>query len=67
MVHAGCGLTKPTLLGTKFQKLQVINILYVMQLFLLKRGGEEIYVGPLGRHSSHLIKYFEVSMINIEK
>ncbi|KAF5951132.1 hypothetical protein HYC85_009076 [Camellia sinensis] len=21
--------------------------------------GEEIYVGPLGRHSSHLIKYFE--------
>ncbi|KAI7749054.1 hypothetical protein M8C21_030097, partial [Ambrosia artemisiifolia] len=29
------------------------------ELFLLKRGGEEIYVGPLGRHSSHLIKYFE--------
>ncbi|PON90757.1 ABC type transporter protein [Trema orientale] len=29
------------------------------ELFLLKRGGEEIYVGPLGRHSSHLIKYLE--------
>ncbi|KAA8521480.1 hypothetical protein F0562_012153 [Nyssa sinensis] len=29
------------------------------ELFLLKRGGEEIYVGPLGRHSAHLIKYFE--------
>ncbi|KAM7490318.1 hypothetical protein LguiA_033239 [Lonicera macranthoides] len=29
------------------------------ELFLLKRGGEEIYVGPLGRHSSHLIEYFE--------
>ncbi|CAL5435370.1 unnamed protein product [Camellia sinensis] len=29
------------------------------ELFLLKRGGEEIYVGPLGRQSSHLIKYFE--------
>ncbi|XP_078168194.1 ABC transporter G family member 36-like [Carex rostrata] len=29
------------------------------ELFLLKRGGEEIYVGPLGRHSSELIKYFE--------
>ncbi|KAM1089332.1 hypothetical protein ACFX19_017321 [Malus domestica] len=29
------------------------------ELFLLKRGGEEIFVGPLGRHSSHLIKYFE--------
>ncbi|XP_077211753.1 pleiotropic drug resistance protein 1-like isoform X1 [Tasmannia lanceolata] len=29
------------------------------ELFLLKRGGEEIYVGPLGRHSFHLINYFE--------
>lgn len=29
------------------------------ELFLMKRGGEEIYVGPLGRLSSHLIKYFE--------
>ncbi|KAL8521926.1 hypothetical protein ACS0TY_012180 [Phlomoides rotata] len=29
------------------------------ELLLLKRGGEEIYVGPLGRHSSELIKYFE--------
>ncbi|KAJ1415870.1 P-loop containing nucleoside triphosphate hydrolase [Sesbania bispinosa] len=29
------------------------------ELLLLKRGGEEIYVGPLGRHCSHLINYFE--------
>ncbi|KAH7846162.1 hypothetical protein Vadar_010629 [Vaccinium darrowii] len=29
------------------------------ELLLLKRGGEEIYVGPLGRHSSHLIAYYE--------
>ncbi|GAB4842031.1 transcription factor [Ancistrocladus abbreviatus] len=29
------------------------------ELFLLKRGGQEIYVGPLGRYSCHLIKYFE--------
>ncbi|XP_010249928.1 PREDICTED: ABC transporter G family member 39-like [Nelumbo nucifera] len=29
------------------------------ELFLMKRGGEEIYVGPLGCHSCHLIKYFE--------
>ncbi|KAI9393540.1 hypothetical protein POPTR_006G248500v4 [Populus trichocarpa] len=29
------------------------------ELFLLKRGGEEIYVGPVGRHACHLIKYFE--------
>ncbi|XP_062008275.1 pleiotropic drug resistance protein 1-like [Rosa rugosa] len=29
------------------------------ELLLLKRGGQEIYVGPLGRHSCNLIKYFE--------
>ncbi|KAJ6934324.1 pleiotropic drug resistance protein 1-like [Populus alba x Populus x berolinensis] len=29
------------------------------ELFLMKRGGYEIYVGPLGRHSCQLIKYFE--------
>ncbi|XP_021831394.1 pleiotropic drug resistance protein 1-like [Prunus avium] len=29
------------------------------ELFLMKQGGQEIYVGPLGRHSCHLIKYFE--------
>ncbi|XP_029128152.1 pleiotropic drug resistance protein 1 isoform X2 [Cajanus cajan] len=29
------------------------------ELFLMKRGGQEIYVGPLGNHSSHLISYFE--------
>ncbi|KAL3726503.1 hypothetical protein ACJRO7_031405 [Eucalyptus globulus] len=29
------------------------------ELFLLKQGGQEIYVGPLGRHSSNLIEYFE--------
>ncbi|PQQ20294.1 pleiotropic drug resistance protein 1-like isoform X1 [Prunus yedoensis var. nudiflora] len=29
------------------------------EMLLLKQGGEEIYVGPLGRHSSKLIEYFE--------
>ncbi|KAE8680794.1 Pleiotropic drug resistance protein 3 [Hibiscus syriacus] len=29
------------------------------ELFLMKRGGQEIYVGPLGHHSKHLIDYFE--------
>ncbi|VFQ92298.1 unnamed protein product [Cuscuta campestris] len=29
------------------------------ELFLMKRGGQEIYVGQLGRNSCHLIKYFE--------
>ncbi|XVE88989.1 hypothetical protein DITRI_Ditri19aG0114000 [Diplodiscus trichospermus] len=29
------------------------------ELFLMKRGGQEIYVGPMGHHSKHVIKYFE--------
>ncbi|KAL4336498.1 hypothetical protein AHAS_Ahas12G0016200 [Arachis hypogaea] len=29
------------------------------ELFLLKRGGQEIYVGPLGHRSRQLINYFE--------
>uniref|UniRef100_A0A7N2LPQ9 ABC transporter domain-containing protein n=1 Tax=Quercus lobata TaxID=97700 RepID=A0A7N2LPQ9_QUELO len=29
------------------------------ELFLMKHGGQEIYVGPLGSHSCHLIQYFE--------
>ncbi|CAD6336212.1 unnamed protein product [Miscanthus lutarioriparius] len=29
------------------------------ELLLLKQGGEQIYFGPLGRHSSEMIKYFE--------
>nr|AOF42830.1 ABCG/PDR subfamily ABC transporter [Petunia x hybrida] len=36
------------------------------ELFLMKRGGQEIYVGPLGRNSCHLIKYFE-SMPGVSK
>ncbi|XVF75720.1 hypothetical protein PTKIN_Ptkin13bG0209400 [Pterospermum kingtungense] len=29
------------------------------ELFLMKRGGQVIYAGPLGRHSHKLIEYFE--------
>ncbi|KAI3773385.1 hypothetical protein L1987_47912 [Smallanthus sonchifolius] len=29
------------------------------ELFLMKRGGQELYVGPVGRHSCELINYFE--------
>ncbi|XP_050238266.1 pleiotropic drug resistance protein 1-like [Mercurialis annua] len=29
------------------------------ELILLKKGGEEVFVGPIGRHSCLLIKYFE--------
>lgn len=33
----------------------------------MKRGGEEIYVGPLGHHSTHLIRYFEVSKLVLKE
>ncbi|CDY72191.1 BnaUnng04900D [Brassica napus] len=33
------------------------------ELVLLKRGGRMIYTGPLGQHSSHVIQYFEVSVL----
>lgn len=29
---------------------------------LMKRGGQVIYAGPLGRHSHKLVEYFEVSI-----
>jgi hypothetical protein len=38
----------------------MLSFMYDLQLFLMKRGGEEIYVGPLGQNSSKLIEYFEV-------
>ena len=44
------------------------NIIYfqlsilLVQLLLMKRGGQIIYVGPLGRNSPNLVEYFEVSI-----
>ena len=35
-------------------------VLCLLQLLLMKRGGQVIYAGPLGRHSHKLIEYFEV-------
>jgi hypothetical protein len=32
----------------------------------MKRGGQVIYAGPLGRHSHKLVEYFEVSIENFE-
>ncbi|KAF3557563.1 hypothetical protein F2Q69_00010885 [Brassica cretica] len=29
------------------------------ELVLLKTGGRMIYIGPLGQHSSHVIKYYK--------
>lgn len=46
------------------QRLNLNIYIVLLQLLLLKRGGEEIYVGPLGRHCSHLINYFEVSTVS---
>lgn len=36
---------------------------HFLQLLLMKRGGQVIYAGPLGRHSDKLIEYFEVSIL----
>lgn len=33
---------------------------FMLQLLLMKRGGELIYAGPLGSKSAKLIEYFEV-------
>ncbi|PHT53367.1 Pleiotropic drug resistance protein 1 [Capsicum baccatum] len=44
-------------LSTEQHKRLTIGVELV--LVLMKRGGQEIYVGSLGRHSCHLIKYFE--------
>ena len=38
----------------------VINWLN-LQLLLMKRGGQVIYMGPLGPRSHKLVEYFEVS------
>lgn len=32
------------------------------QLILMRRGGELIYTGPTGKHSSKVIEYFEASL-----
>jgi len=31
----------------------------------MKDGGQLVYYGPLGKHSSKVIKYFEVSLCTI--
>ncbi|KAK7349162.1 hypothetical protein VNO77_06307 [Canavalia gladiata] len=38
---------------------QIVYSVDMPQLLLMKRGGQEIYVGPLGCHSCQLINYFE--------
>ena len=38
----------------------LLMMAFLLQLLLMKRGGELIYAGPLGPKSRELIKYFEV-------
>lgn len=40
-------------------------IMFDLQLFLMKRGGQVIYAGALGNNSEHLVEYFEVKSISI--
>ncbi|KAB1215924.1 Pleiotropic drug resistance protein 2 [Morella rubra] len=35
------------------------------ELFLMKRGGQVIYAGPLGRQSHKLVEYFETNIENL--
>jgi len=42
-----------------FQQLNV-NLSFYVQLLLLKRGGQVIYSGKLGRNSQKMVEYFEV-------
>jgi hypothetical protein len=42
----------------KFQSAEM-----VVQLLLMKRGGEVIYMGPLGDCSHKLVEYFEVHIL----
>ena len=42
--------------------ISLILIYLLLQLLLMKRGGQVIYAGPLGRHSHKLVEYFEVSI-----
>lgn len=36
------------------------SVIFLVQLILMKTGGQIIYSGILGHHSSKLIEYFEV-------
>ena len=45
---------------TWFWKSYALYVQAFDQLLLLKRGGQTIYCGPLGKHSSTLVAYFEV-------
>ena len=53
--HEACLSERDSLWGSCALSLQAFD-----QLLLLKRGGQTIYCGPLGKHSSTLVAYFEV-------
>lgn len=57
---------KPDLLRNIDRVIVPFGFSISMQLVLLKTGGRIIYSGPLGKHSSRVIEYFEVSWLPID-
>ena len=45
--------------------MEITHNLFFLKLLLLKRGGQVIYAGDLGRQSHKLVAYFEVSYFGI--
>lgn len=43
--------------------LVIMVFFFLFQLMLMKKGGELIYYGPLGRRSSKIIEYFEANTL----
>jgi hypothetical protein len=41
-----------------------LKVVSILQLLLLKRGGQVIYAGELGHQSKKLVEYFEVLQPN---
>lgn len=41
--------------------LMLLLLVCELQLLLMKRGGQVIYMGPLGPRSHKLVEYFEVN------
>ncbi|GER48392.1 pleiotropic drug resistance protein, partial [Striga asiatica] len=58
-IHSPCVTVYEALLFSAWLRLPSEVDAETRKLFLMKRGGQEIYVGPVGRHSCKLIQYFE--------
>ncbi|CAL5343541.1 unnamed protein product [Camellia sinensis] len=54
-----CEKIRNTLESCLSQIQNMVHPVMAAQLLLMKRGGNVIYAGPLGRHSHKLVEYFE--------